>query len=435
MVLLTALWVMAEPNFFQPANFFAFRGDMVQWTGVIGMALMSIAMMLALRPTWPERWLGGLDKMYRLHKWLGISALVFSVVHWLWAKGPKWAVGWGLLERPHRGPRPEPDTFIEQVFSGLRHTAEGMGEWAFYAAVALILLALIKLFPYRLFAKVHRVLPVAYLVLAFHSVVLTDFVYWIQPVGLVQGVLLLGGTWAALLVLLRQIGSGRKATGRIATLHYYPVMHALRIEVDLPQGWKGHQAGQFAFLTCDPAEGAHPFTIASAWDAKTHRVAFVVKELGDHTRTLRETLRVGQAVTVEGPYGDFTFDDQCPRQVWIGGGIGITPFLARLGQLATQPGPRPQSVDLFHAVAAADEDAIARLTAEAKAAGVRLHVLVEKTDGRLSGERIRQMVGDWKDASIWFCGPAGFGQALRQDFAAQGLPVGSRFHQELFAMR
>lgn len=42
--------------------------------------------------------------------------------------------------------------------------------------------------------------------------------------------------------------------------------------------------------------------------------------------------------------------------------------------------------------------------------------------------------GEWRDASIWFCGPAGFGQALRQDFAAHGLPR-DRFHQELFAMR
>ncbi|MFV8096512.1 ferric reductase-like transmembrane domain-containing protein, partial [Enterobacter cloacae complex sp.6730737] len=78
----------------------------VQYTGVIAMVAMSVAMMLALRPRWPERWMGGLDKMYRLHKWLGVTALVVAVVHWLWAQGPKWAVGRGLLERPVRGARP-----------------------------------------------------------------------------------------------------------------------------------------------------------------------------------------------------------------------------------------------------------------------------------------------------------------------------------------
>src|SRR3546814_11511077 len=84
-------------------------------------------MVLALRPRCTEHWLGGLDKMYRIHKWLGIAALVTAIVHWLWAKGPKWAVGWGWLERPSRGPHPPASNPVEALFANLRHTAEGMG--------------------------------------------------------------------------------------------------------------------------------------------------------------------------------------------------------------------------------------------------------------------------------------------------------------------
>jgi nitronate monooxygenase len=47
--------------------------------------------------------------MYRLHKWLGITALVAAVAHWWLAQGTKWMVGWGWLTRPARGPR-EPIT-------------------------------------------------------------------------------------------------------------------------------------------------------------------------------------------------------------------------------------------------------------------------------------------------------------------------------------
>ena len=61
-------------------------------------------------------------------------------------------------------------------------------------------------------------------------------------------------------------------------------------------------------------------------------------------------------------------------------------------------------------------------------------MLVDARDGRLTGERLRAAVPDWRTASVWFCGPAGFGTALRTDLLAQGLPAG-RFHQELFAMR
>ena len=78
--------------------------------------------------------------------------------------------------------------------------------------------------------------------------------------------------------------------------------------------------------------------------------------------------------------------------------------------------------------------AIDKLEADARAAGVRLHLLVDARDGLLSGERLRAALPDWRDASIWFCGPPRFGQALRADLLAHGLPP-ARFHQELFEMR
>lgn len=134
---LSLLWLAAEPSVFQPAGFFALRSAMMQYSGILAIGCMSAGMMLALRPRWPEKWFGGLDKMYRLHKWLGIGALAIGVIHYLWAKGPKWAVGFGLLERPQRGPRPVPDTAIEQTLSSMRPLAETVGEWAFYATAAL----------------------------------------------------------------------------------------------------------------------------------------------------------------------------------------------------------------------------------------------------------------------------------------------------------
>ncbi|MEY9464149.1 putative ferric reductase [Bradyrhizobium ottawaense] len=82
-----------------------------------------------------------------------------------------------------------------------------------------------------------------------------------------------------------------------------------------------------------------------------------------------------------------------------------------------------------------DEEALGKLAADARSANVRLHVLIDARHGRLTGERIRETVPQWREASIWFCGPAGFGEALRRDLSAHGFPVEQRFHQELFAMR
>ena len=165
------------------------------------------------------------------------------------------------------------------------------------------------------------------------------------------------------------------------------------------------------------------------------RLLFLIKALGDYTRTLGHALRVGDAVTVEGPYGRFQFNGQAQRQVWIGAGIGVTPFVARMQALAVEPDGR--AVDFFHVTADVDERALALLRADAQAAGVRLHVIVSgrgEQDERFTGERLRALAPDWLQADVWFCGPAAFGDALSEDLVAHGLAPGS-FHRELFEMR
>lgn len=436
---LVLLWFVAEPTVVRSASLLGLRAALLQVTGIVAIGCMSLALLLALRPRWPERWLGGLDKMYRLHKWMGIASLIVAILHWVLSQAPRWAVGLGWLQRTARRPRPPIANPLEAGLRSLHGTAASLGKWAFYASVILIALALIRYVPYRFFYRTHRLLAIAYLALAFHAVVLIRFAYWRSPIGWVLALLLASGVWAALLVLLRRVGVSRQVAGTIAALHYYPGVRALETEIELQPGWPGHKAGQFAFAMSDASEGAHPYTIASFWQPERPRITFITKELGDHTSRLRDSLRVGQRVRVEGPYGYFTFDDTGPVQIWVGGGIGITPFIARMKHLALQSEapdwPEAQMVELFHTTADVDEDALDQLAADAKAARIRLHVLIDSRDGRLTGERIRAAVPRWREASVWFCGPVGFGDTSKRDLAANGFPVQQRFHQELFAMR
>jgi predicted ferric reductase len=144
------------------------------------------------------------------------------------------------------------------------------------------------------------------------------------------------------------------------------------------------------------------------------------------------TFKAGDAVTVEGPYGRFDFDDGNQRQIWVGGGIGITPFIARMKELQRRPPER--RLDFYHATSDVSEDALSKLRADASAAGVQVHIIAGKQVPRLTADRIKRELPDWKEASIWFCGPPSFGQALRRDFIRAG-GRSSRFHQEMFEMR
>ena len=123
---------------------------MLQLTGAISILAMSACLILAVRPKILETPLGGLDKMYRLHKWFGIIALSGSILHWATKQFPKWLVKLGLFDgkKPPRPPMQEILT-LKDWLATQRHFAEEVGEIAFYVAIVLLVAALIKRIPYR----------------------------------------------------------------------------------------------------------------------------------------------------------------------------------------------------------------------------------------------------------------------------------------------
>jgi predicted ferric reductase len=93
-ILITGLWWLSlAPGAFT-GDFWLIRKTLVMGTGVLAFGLMSVGVILAARPVWFETPLGGLDKFYRLHRWLGIAAFSFATVHWVLRMGPSWITYW-----------------------------------------------------------------------------------------------------------------------------------------------------------------------------------------------------------------------------------------------------------------------------------------------------------------------------------------------------
>jgi predicted ferric reductase len=102
---------------------------------------------------------------------------------------------------------------------------------------------------------------------------------------------------------------------------------------------------------------------------------------------------------VEGPYGKFTFQDRCPVQIWIAGGVGVTPFIARLHQRRMEPQADAHEVHFFFTSESDHEEGMGQLTALAAEAGVTFRFLHTPRDGFLTGEQVRDAVSGWRDAS------------------------------------
>ncbi|MBS1169102.1 MAG: Ferric reductase domain protein transrane component domain protein [Burkholderiaceae bacterium] len=433
LLFLSLLWWLADTTKWSSLNdIFAYRGVLMQYTGIIAIGVMSVATILSVRPILLERPFDGLDKMYRLHKWLGIAGLVMAVAHWLVVEGPRWMVSLGWIVRTSRRiPPAMQEGSLQHLLSLQRGLAAKMGEYAFYLAVLLIVLALIKRFPYRQFFQTHRILALTYLALVFHSVVFMRYAYWSTPLGIFMLILMGLGSISAVLALFRKRVGRSPIDGQVSAIEMHPAIDLMEVSIRMDKGWAGHAAGQFAFVTFHKNEGPHPFTISSPGEQEGN-IKFLIKGIGDYTQTLPERLRVGDQVKVEGPYGRFNFDGDTQRQIWIAGGVGIAPFLAKMRERARQSDGKV--IELFYSTSTHNPAFAAELSRTAAEAKVQLHYRSSKQDGRFDLETILNSVPEWREADVWFCGPESFGAMLQQGFANAGVPE-KRFHRELFEMR
>ena len=397
-------------------------------SGLLSIALMSLAMMLALRPVWLERPLGGLDQIYLTHKWAGILAVVFAAAHWLIEMGDD------VIESIF-GEAGKFDQDYSGFIDTMRDAAEDVGEFAVYLLFAMLFITLWRKFPYKYWRYLHRGMPALYLLLAFHGAWLAPLQWWQQPIGVLMAALLLGGSIASGLSLAGRVGRRRQVRGTVTAIKT-PARDVTEVSCHMGPTWRGHRAGQFAFVTFDRLEGAHPFTIASA-DRANGTVTFLIKSLGDYTRNLSHKISVGQAVKVEGPYGRFNFDrrNRKSQQIWIAGGIGVTPFLAWLEALDSSAATMPEA-DLHYCTRNADRDPMVdRLRALCQRfPGIHLEIHDSSKGQALSAEKLSTNGRSTAGAEVWFCGPAGLGQAIRKGLRATPFRL-TRFHKEAFQFR
>jgi predicted ferric reductase len=188
--------------------------------------------------------------------------------------------------------------------------------------------------------------------------------------------------------------------------------------------------GQFGVLVMRPGAVAHqyhPFSITSAPNGRT--LSVVVKAVGDYTTAMSQ-LESGARARVEGPYGAFSYlhiDNH--KQVWIAGGIGITPFLSMARSLE----PSEHQIDFYYAMEDGHQGyyldefyAIADRVPRFRVIPIRRDQL-----GFVTADDIAGVSRNLSTKDILICGPPPMVQSLTAQLANKGVPR-EQIHYELF---
>jgi predicted ferric reductase len=414
LVLLTILvWFVFPPENDGRENFARqYAGEII---GSVNIVLMACSLFIAARPKWAEPFFGGLDKMYVTHRHTSTAALLLIFVHVLTV--PISLTGWAL--------------------------GNYLAVFAFTGIVSIAVVSLAPRVPYlnRItggtyegWKNLKKYIGIFFIAGYIHPLTIEHPLDAFIAINWVQIFFIIG---AVSYLYTELFGRFFK---KYVPYKVQEIDHPNNITTEVVLRATGNpiekqRAGQFLFVRFpnEPTlNESHPFTISSAPHEDVLRLT--IKASGDFTRALVTNLKPGMDAVVEGAYGMFDYKTGGGKQIWIAGGIGVTPFLAFIRDMGET---LDRDVDFYYTVRHRDEALFYNeITAMAlRNPRLKLRVRFSATGGSLTFEEIvKNAGGNVAGHHVYMCGPFAMVQAFEKKFLAMNVPA-KNIHFEEFNFR
>jgi len=355
----------------------------------------------------------GLDKSYIYHKYLSISALVLVFIHNI-------TIGIGKDMERAAGIR------------GVKDPYAMFGSFSMFLFIAFIIIAILgKKLNYERWKIIHKFMFIPYAFGLYHYYGSATYpVFSMDSYSIWLDIINCIGILSVIYSIFFYEKISFKYSFKVKKLETVAkdTLEITGITLGKDMEFK---PGQFAFLKIlDKGNKfpSHPFTISEA--PKKGELQFTIKALGDDTRILFDTLKVNDEFVVSGPHGKFDYKTGVKNQIWIAGGIGITPFRS-FSQAHIQ---KDFSIDFFYAYNNEEEGAYVDELQTLNHDNLRLHLFNSKEKGFLSVEEICKYVNTKESIDVYFCGPKPMRDNLRKQFKNSNLNV-ENFHYEHFQFK
>ncbi|WP_343311950.1 PAS domain S-box protein [Ancylobacter crimeensis] len=204
-------------------------------------------------------------------------------------------------------------------------------------------------------------------------------------------------------------------------------------------------AGQHLTLFAElPGRGRHKrnYTVSAAPNGESYRISVKREAAGTVSRWLHDEASVGTKVGVGAPAGDFVLPvDSARPVVLVSAGVGLTPMVAMLEEVARSHAPR--RIHFVHGSRDGGAHAFAgEVRALAKQADAQVTVFYSQPRSQDVAGRDHDVAGrvtvDWlaghtplDEAEYFLCGPLPFLRDMASGLAARGVPR-ERLHCEFF---
>lgn len=362
--------------------------------------------LMATRAKWVEKIFGGLDKMYMIHRRSGIIAVVLLILHFLFV------------------PRDLTEFTI----------GKPMGFYAFVLILIGVILSAAPVFKrkikYDKWINFHKLMGVFFVLGVVHSLKVPTLTSQLPLVRVyVYGMALIGIiAWIYKAFLYNLFNKKLKYTVDIVKHFANDTSEILLQPINKNLSFS---AGQFTFISFEGMNKneAHPFTISN--HPNDDYIRLTIKALGDYTAGLQGSIKKGIKAKIQGSFGLFDFKKaRYKKQLWLAGGIGITPFLSFIREVNTD-----FDITLVWSVKSKEEanyqEEIEEIASEKQ--NLKFVLWDSKTKGHFSiGDRYNSQT--IKDHSVFICGA----EVMRESYIKQLLEKGisiNDIHYEEFSFR
>ena len=380
--------------------------------GGIAFLFMTVSILLSTRLAIFEDMFGGLDRSYQVHRTAGVIASLFVLVHFF--TSPK--------ELP-AGADPIANAMVP---------SSPMGMLAMIFLIIGLFVALNRKIRYSTWRPLHNFMALVYVLIIAHFMTAPSvFVDHYSNSGLI---LIVAAALGVIAMIYSLFGMNRRTAVAYEIDQINPMERATEVVLKAQKNSIDFKPGQFAFIEVQGKawNEPHPFTISSAPTA--NHLRFTIKVSGDWTRKVREALEVGTEVLVRGAYGRSDSAIAGKNQVWIAGGIGVTPFLSTIR--AMDKGD-DRNVTFVYATRNKDEALfLDEIQKQANDLGTFRVISLLSDEGNFANIDVLKDTLDQPltDYDYFMCGPKPMIDGLMKDLKASGVQR-RRIHTEAFEFR